>query len=278
MPTADAHVHLFDQGFVGAYGRLLHDETLVYERLRSHFGIERALVVGYEGEAPYIGNNRHILELAGTRPWIAPVAFLRVEPAPSVETLRNLHTSGAIGYSLYLTDPQQARAVAAWPREVMHALQAQRAVISLNANPDATAALGPFVDKLAECAFLFSHLGLPGRFLSAPPRDEVFSRLRPLLDLARHDNVAVKFSGLYAISDPPHDFPFLSARPIVEAVLDAYGPSRLCWGSDFAPGLDFASFGQLADDRLLCDLSPADSAGVMGGNLLRLLPPQPDKE
>jgi L-fuconolactonase len=271
MPTADAHVHLFDHGFVGAYGRLLYDEARVYERLSSQFGIERALVVGYEGEAPYAGNNQHILELARTRPWIAPVAFLRVEPAPAFETLRNLHGSGAIGYSLYLTDANQARAVAAWPREVMQALQDQRAVISLNANPDATAALRPFVDTLAGCTLLFSHLGLPGRFLTAPPRDEVISRLQPLLALARHDNVAVKFSGLYAISDPPHDFPHSAARPIVDAVLDAFGPSRLCWGSDFAPGLDFASFGQLADDRLLGDLTAAEAAGVMGGNLLRLL-------
>jgi L-fuconolactonase len=278
MPTADAHVHLFDDGFAGVYGRLLRDEPSLYEQLRLQFGIDRALVVGYEGEMPYLGNNAYVLALARGRPWIAPVAYLQPERPPSVESLRQLEDDGAVGYSLYLSEPSHARAVAAWSGALKRELQGQRAIISLNATPAATGSIAPFIDALDECTFLFSHLGLPGRFRRPPTRQEATARLQPLLALADRPNVAVKLSGLYAISEPPHDFPHLAARRFVDAVLGAYGPARLYWGSDFAPALDFVSFGQLVDERLLDDLSVAEAASVMGENLQRLLPPLRDKE
>jgi L-fuconolactonase len=278
MPTGDAHVHLFANGFSGSYGRLLHDEAALYEQLRHRFGIERALVVGYEGEAAYIGNNAYILDLARDRAWIAPLAYLRSDQAPATESLRRLMDDGAIGYSLYLSDAPEARAVGAWPQAVMRELQGQRAIISLNATPAATAAVAPFIDALVECTFLFSHLGLPGRFQHTPTQREAVARLQPLRALAERHNVAVKLSGLYAITEPPHDYPHTAARAVVDAVLGSFGPARLYWGSDFAPALDFVSFAQLADERLLADLSASDAAGVMGENLRRLLPPSRDEE
>lgn len=278
MPIADAHVHLFADGFSGIYGRLLYDEVALYEQLRSQFAIDRALVVGYEGDAPYVGNNAYVLALARTRPWIAPVAYLTAELPPSVESLKELHGQGAIGYSLYLPDASHARAVVAWPRPVIAELERQQALISLNATPPATGTLAPLIDALPGCTFLFSHVGLPGRFPRTASSEDVETRLRPLLTLAARDNVAVKLSGLYAISDPPHDFPHVSAQTVLAVTLSAFGPERVCWGSDFAPALDFVSFPQLADERLLADLSSAEAAAVMGENLRRLLPPSLEKE
>jgi L-fuconolactonase len=278
MPIADAHVHLFADGFSGVYGRLLHDEAAVYEQLRTQFGIDRALVVGYEREARYVGNNAYVLALAHARPWIAPVAYLSAELPPSVESLRELHRQGAIGYSLYLPDSSRARTAVGWPRPVIAELERQEAVISLNATPPAIGSLAPLIDALPGCTFLFSHLGLPGRLPRDPTSEDVRARLRPLLTLAARDNVAVKLSGLYAISDPPHDFPHTNARMVLEVTLSAFGPERVCWGSDFAPALDFVSFGQLADERLLAELSSAEAVAVMGDNLRRLLPPRLDKE
>ena len=95
--------------------------------------------------------------------------------------------------------------------------------------------------------------------------------LAPLLVLAARGNINVKFSGLYAISAPDHDFPHSAAKPFVDVVLEAFGPLRLLWGSDFPPALDFVSFAQLADSRLLSGCTRAEVDGVMGGNLLRLL-------
>ena len=85
---------------------------------------------------------------------------------------------------------------------------------------------------------------------AAPPRDGRDTS-QPLLALAARSNVHVKFSGLYAVSVPDHDFPHDAAKPFVDVALEAFGPSRLLWGSDFPPALDFVSFPQAADARLL---------------------------
>jgi len=60
--------------------------------------------------------------------------------------------------------------------------------------------------------------------------DDLVPAIQPLLGLARHDNVAVKASGLPCWAQEP--FPFSSLhRPIAE-VVEAYGPKRVFWGSD----------------------------------------------
>ena len=88
----------------------------------------------------------------------------------------------------------------------------------------------------------------------------------------------MKFSGLYGVSDPAHDFPHAAAQPFVDLLLDAFGPARLFWGSDFSPALDYVSFAQTADVRPLAGCSPDEVAEVMGGNLLRLLDERPREE
>jgi len=121
---------------------------------------------------------------------------------------------------------------------------------------------------------LVSHLGSPSRCSRPPSLAAAREQLEPILALAAWSNVNVKFSGLYAISEPDHDFPHDAAKPFVDVVIDAFGPSRMLWGSDFPPALDFVSFAQLADARLLSGCTQAEVDAVMGGNLLRLLDAQ----
>ena len=275
MPSADAHAHLFADGFGGAFDGppAGGDELAQYERLRLHHGIERTLVIGYEGERRYHGNNDYVLELAQTLPWIAPVAYLPVAPAPTVDGLRSLQTRGALGFSVYLPAQADGAMLASWLSETFRELRSQRAILSLNAPPPATSAAAEAIRGLAECPVLISHLGMPGRFANAPSLEAARLRLEPLLALSRCEHVSVKLSGLYAISDPPHGFPHAAAKPFVHALLDAFGPARLLWGSDFSPALDFVSFAQTADPHMLEGCSAAETEAVMGGNLLRLLRP-----
>jgi L-fuconolactonase len=97
------------------------------------------------------------------------------------------------------------------------------------------------------------------------------ARIGPLLNLARLTHVAVKVSGLYDVSDPPHNFPHEAARPFVAALLESFGPGRMVWGSDFPVALDFVSFVQTIDIRELQECSRVEREAVMGGNLLALL-------
>jgi L-fuconolactonase len=273
MPSADAHLHLFADGFGGRLGSSPAggDELAVYERLRDHHGIERGLVLGYEGEPRYAGNSNHVLSLARTRPWMAPLAYLPVSPPPTASRLAELHGQGALGFALYPSSESEGGILNDWPATAGAEMRRQSALVSINAEPAAAARMGRFIDGLDGCEVIFSHLGSPGQFAHVPPLAEARELLRPILVLAARGNVNVKFSGLYGISDPEHDFPHHAAQPFVDLVMESFGPSRLLWGSDFAPALDFVSFAQLADSRLLSACTPAEVDAVMGGNLLRLL-------
>jgi L-fucono-1,5-lactonase len=277
MPTADAHLHLFADGYCGLYGSSPAggDELAAYERLREHHGIERGLVLGYEGEPRYAGNTDHVLALARTRPWMAVLAFLPMSAPPSVPELRELQARGAAGFALYPDGESDARALNAWPTDVFTEMRRQSAVVSINADPEAAACMARAVDKLDGCAVVFSHLGSPGVYARPPDLADARERLSPLVAFARHEHVMVKLSGLYAVSDPPHAFPHQAAHPFVDVLLEAFGASHLLWGSDFSPALDYVTFSQAADTRALSGCSAAEVDAVMGDNLLRLLLSRP---
>jgi predicted TIM-barrel fold metal-dependent hydrolase len=271
MPLADAHIHLFADGFIGPSGGSPAggDELAAYEALRDRHDIDVALVVGYEGEPRYAGNNRHVLALAAERDWIAPVAYLSLAggAAPGPDTVGGLAADGAVGYSIYLPGRAEGEAFAALPAETLAELDGRRALLSLNATPEGLAAAAPALAPLEGCRLLFSHLGLPGRFDAPPSLADVRERLRPLLELAGRPNVGVKLSGAYAVAPFPHE----AARPFVDCLLEAFGPRRVLWGSDFAPALDYVSFEQAAGTHLLDRCAPEEIDAVMGANLRRLI-------
>ena len=270
---ADAHVHLFRSGFAGETGSSPAgaDELEAYGRLRLHHGIERSLVLGYEGARRYEGNSDYVLSLAQRNRWIAPLVYLRHAPAPQPMALRRYAERGAVGFALYADDSHQGRAMVEWPEAALAELGRQRAMVSINAEPETLVAMRRFIDRLEACTVVISHLGSPPRCSAPPGVAQARELLAPLLQLASRSHVSVKFSGLYAISDPAHDFPHASAQAFLDVVLERFGPSRLLWGSDFPPALDYVSFAQLMDTRLLSGCSQADIDGVMGTNLLAFL-------
>ncbi len=235
MTRTDAHIHLFEHGFSGA--RPPGAELADYERLRRRHDIDCAVVVGYEGEPLFSGNNEYVLTLAGEHDWIVPLYYLHPDHADADEVRQALQR-GARGFSLYTG--ADATVAGRIPREVWEMLAAHRSLLSVNATPAALPSLAPIAAALGEGTLLISHLGLPGRAPAAG--DDPGDRMAELVRLAPHDNVLVKLSGLYAI-DPVH--PHSGAVADTVAVLDAFGPHRLVWGSDFSPGLDALSEDEL---------------------------------
>jgi predicted TIM-barrel fold metal-dependent hydrolase len=238
---ADAHLHLFRDGFTGRYGRGpygLGQEIEAYEHFRAQHAIAKGLIVGYEGDGIEPDNNRYIRELAATRPWMATLAYVPANAMPSPDAIEALLGRGHAGIAIYLQEPAKTDAILRWPQESWQRLNAQRAIISLNAFPPATGALAPLIEANSRCSFLFSHLGLPGRHSEAPDPDVARDRLAPLLQLAALPNVMVKISGLYAISDPAHGYPHASAAPFLEILFERFGPALLL-GLRFQPGAGF---------------------------------------
>jgi predicted TIM-barrel fold metal-dependent hydrolase len=109
----------------------------------------------------------------------------------------------------------------------------------------------PSVDRMCanfpETTVVIDHLARVG--MAGPIRD---SELSALCGLARHKRVYVKVSAFYALGRK--QYPYLDLAGMIRRVYDAYGASRLMWGSD-SPfqeqnGNTYAGSIELVRDRL----------------------------
>lgn len=258
---ADSHIHLFHNGFEGD-GGLIEAGVHEYDAIRIEEGIDAALAVGYEGGSRYAGNNAYLRTLATMYPWIHSLAYLPTAPLPGMADFARLRSEGHDGFALYLVEPGASLAGLKPGDEALRG-----AVVSVNAGPAQLSRFHSDLTELRDSVVMVSHLGLPG---VADDLVEVREKLGPLVALAEESHVVVKVSGLYAI-DPA--FPFAGAATAFDVVLDAFGPDRLVWGSDFSPALAFGTPAEVFafPEWLGGRLNPSERAAVEGNNLRRLL-------
>ena len=270
---ADAHVHFFGRGYRSRYGGgwARRDEVAAYDALRRAHGINLALVVGYELQHRYEGNNAEIALWAERHRWMACLASVNAKHSLTLTALRAFWEQGFIGLSLYCLSAADAEDIAGWPKRVTQFLNARRAILSFNATPEATRVLTNTLPRFDGCACLFSHLGLPGQFHETPAYAVVRQRLAALLALAPYSHIGVKLSGIYAISDPPHAYPHVAAQPFVHEMAEVFGGRRLYWGSDYPPCLDHISFVQAIHCVVGDTLPPQTIADLYGANLHRIV-------
>lgn len=128
---------------------------------------------------------------------------------------------------------------------------------------------------------IIDHLGVSQSPVS-PPRPDPWDKLPGLLSLAQFPNVHVKFSGAPVLSHEP--YPHHDVWPYLHQIIDAFGPERLMWGTDFtrlrwvpvvgglAPRdqwhLYSDSVGYLRDTN---EIGPAEKELIFGGTIRRVL-------
>jgi len=262
LAVTDAHIHLFEQGW-GGKGPADADLT-AYLELRRRYGIDRALVVGYEGEADqvsYAGNNEYLLRVAAEHDWVVPLCYLdRTAVAADPLLPGRWLERGAAGWSAYVIGVEEAQAWAALPEAVWSGLDAP-ALLSLNIDPAALEVLLPRLATLARVTVLISHLGLPGRGSGSPAE-----RLRPVVEAVRTlPRCRVKVSGLYALAGEAEQPPYPSAVPYLEVLRDEVGLGSLVWGSDAPPVLDHQDFASQVDLSGYGVFDDADLAQLRSG-------------
>jgi L-fuconolactonase len=109
--------------------------------------------------------------------------------------------------------------------------------------------------------FVLDHLGKPPIAAGA---------LRPwataLQALAAEPNVACKLSGLQTIASP--DWTYRELAPYIDVALEAFGPSRLVFGSDWPVSSQAASYSTVCNvARTACSaLSAGEQAAVLAAN------------
>ena len=270
---ADAHIHLFKNGYPAQYGEgwARNNEVQCYDALRQEHQIAKALIVGFEGAEEFAGNNRNLASWGKKHSWMAPLCYVNCQRVPSITTLRDPF----VGIALYINDENDISRLAKWPPRFYEMFNERRAIISINTAPAMLEKLAPFVERLEDCPILISHLGLPGNFAKQPTTAIAAKVLRPLCDLAKYSNVMVKISGLYAISNPAWEFPHQSALPLLRKIYETFGAKRLLWGSDFSPCLASISFVQSVEALEVLNKTlkwpEKEMQQIRGGNLLRLL-------
>jgi L-fuconolactonase len=121
------------------------------------------------------------------------------------------------------------------------------------------------VRALPGLAFVLDHAGKPR--IRAGELEPWGSHIAALAECA---NATVKVSGL--VTEAAAEWTVADLRPYVDALLNAFGPARLMYGSDWPVCLLAGSYDQVFDAavELTGALSPSERADVFGGTAARV--------
>jgi L-fuconolactonase len=174
--------------------------------------------------------------------------------------------------SFYCFNPQQTAALGQVSAEVWRWLAEHHWLISVNSRGEHWSAWLPVLERQPDLRLLVSHLGLPPAVEAAPTAASARQALQDVLALAQLPGVHVKLSGFYALTQPGYAYPHQAVWPYVEVLLAGFGSTRLLWGSDFSPSLEWLSFPQTFGlFEVMPFLSDSDRGQIEGDNLLALL-------
>jgi L-fuconolactonase len=121
------------------------------------------------------------------------------------------------------------------------------------------------VRALPQLTFVVDHLSKPP--IASGELEPWAIRLR---ELAAEPNVYCKLSGMVTEADHA-SWTVDSLRPYAETALDAFGPERLMFGSDWPVCLLAAPYAEVADaaEQLVAGLSKDEQAEIFGGTAAR---------
>jgi len=94
-------------------------------------------------------------------------------------------------------------------------------------------------------------------------RDDIFA-------LAKHERVMCKLSGMVTEADW-QSWKYEDLEPYLDIVLEAFGPERLMFGSDWPVCLVAAEYGEVigAVERYISKLSASEQSQIMGSNAIK---------
>ena len=79
-------------------------------------------------------------------------------------------------------------------------------------------------------------------------------------------------SGFHYVSATDWGFPYADCRDTVKGLYEAFGPDRLCWGSDYPVVRRAMTYQHAVEAFKACDfIPPADQERILGGALADLL-------
>lgn len=239
MRVIDSHLHLWNPDVLtypwleGPLDSVFADEEIVDDPLA---GVEEEAAIFVQADAveeQHLDEVRWVDSIALQSGVVAIVAGARLDRGAETE--------------------RQLEALAAHERVVgvRHLLQGERdgfartdrfragarAVATRGWTFDACVRAGQISDVSAlaaavpELPIVLDHLGKPAIGSAKSPQRPSAEWLRDVADLARHPQVLCKLSGLPA--ETGGEWMDAQVAPFLDAALEAFGPERLMWGSDW---------------------------------------------
>lgn len=232
-------------------------------------GIERTVLVQV---LPDPAETREFLALAAAEELIAGVVGWADLTAPGIaDTLAELGQGTGGELLVGVRHLVQGEADPAWlarpdVRRGLRAVADAGLCYDLLTLPHQLPAAIETVRALPEVSFVLDHL-------SKPPiaRGELEPWAGRLRELAREPNVSCKLSGLVTEADRDR-WTVADLRPYAAAALEAFGPERLMFGSDWPVCLPAASYEQVVSTahELTEHLEEHERAQVFGGTAARV--------
>ena len=281
----DAHVHVWDLA--------VRPQPWTYRlpALQRSFGLDDVAAdlraAGQHGvivvqTVASAAETRELLALAAAQPLVAGVVgwadLARPDVAEQLEAARSRPGGQALVAVRHQLQEEPDPGWLARPqvRDGLRAVAAAGLAYDLVISPHQLPLVTETVAALPEVRFVLDHAGKPPIGASQLTAGELATGDRhggdmavwaaDLRALAARPNVAVKLSGLVTEADWDSWTPG-QLRPVMEYVLDRFGPARTMVGSDWPVCLLAASYAEVvaAVTPVLDGLSPAERADVHGG-------------
>jgi predicted TIM-barrel fold metal-dependent hydrolase len=147
------------------------------------------------------------------------------------------------------------------------AADALRLIVSLACGARQMPTVTRLADRFPDIPFLIHHLGR----VKVEPLDG--EGLRLLLAAAASPNIHIKLSGFGYAVEAGWDFPCADTQPLVRALYEHFGASRLLWGSDYPVSQRYMTYRQTLEIvRSHCAFIPhKEMQQVLGGNMQDLI-------
>jgi L-fuconolactonase len=267
----DSHQHVWRLAR-GDYGWLTADLGPLYRDFgmddlapaRAAMGIEGTILVQ---AADTVAETRWLLEVAeGDARVLGVVGWADLAAGDAPETIAALasapHLKGLRPMLQDMADERWILAERCAPALV--AMERHGLVFDALVRPRHLPAITELAQRHPGLAIVLDHGGKPD------PRGDLAGWRADIAALAACPNVCAKLSGLVTEAGP--GWTVETVRPVADALLAAFGPARLLWGSDW-PVVLLAGTCEAwweASLKLLSPLAEGERAGVLGGNAARV--------
>lgn len=271
-PRIDSHQHFWryaaaEFGWIDDSMAVLRADFLPpdLKPLLDAAGIDGCIAV----QAPAtLAETRFLLDLARAHPWIRGVVGWVDLRSPDVQAQLREFTRNPrfVGVRHLAQDEPDPGFLLHEPfLRGLAALAPYDLAYDLLVRPHQLSAAVELVDRFAGQRFVLDHCGKPD--LRRGGLGPWSAQIRAL---ARHANVVCKLSGLATEADPTN-WTVETLRPAVDIALQAFGPRRLLFGSDWPVCQVATSYARWVETVgvLLTELPAADQDAVFGGNAVR---------